>query len=252
VASQSLEAGRGDRRHRAPIGIAGSALCLLLASSPASPSRAAQAPDPPAPTAAEPDGGGGDPAAALRAVERIERQSTGIRTLSASLVQEKHLALFEKPLVLEGRLYLQKPDRVAFRIERPLRYTMVISGEQLRQWDEDSGEVQTISLADNPGFKLVLRQMRGWLSGSYSSMLGEYHATVLREEPIELVFVPREHALAYGTVERVRVAFGPDARHLREIEILDRQGDRTLFRFADVRLDPDLDPAVWEAEPRGR
>lgn len=199
-----------------------------------------------------PAGGSTDPAAVRRAVSRIEQQSADIRTLSASLVQEKHLALFDKPLVLHGQLYLQKPDRFAFRIDTPLRYTMVIAGEQLRQWDEDSAKVQTISLADNPGFKLVLRQMRGWLSGSYSSMLGEYDATLLREEPIELEFVPRENALAYGTVERVRVAFGADARNLREIEILDRQGDRTLFRFADVRLNPELDSAVWEVEPSGR
>lgn len=247
--SRKAEARGRDRRRGTPIATVGIALCLLLASPPASLPLAAQAADGPA---ADPEGGRADPAAVRRAVDKIERQSADIRTLSASLVQEKQLALFEKPLVLKGHFYLQKPDRFAFRIETPLRYTMVTSGEQLRQWDEDSGEVQTISLADNPGFKLVLRQMRGWLSGSYSSMLGEYDATLLREEPIELAFVPRENALAYGTVERVRVAFGADARHLREIEILDRQGDRTVFRFADVRVNPHLDPSVWEVEPSGR
>lgn len=220
------------------------ALCLV-ACAPAA-GRAADAPTIDAPAA---DTANGDATRVRRAIEKIERQSARIRSLSAALVQEKHLALFEKPLVLRGNLHLQKPDRFAFRIDSPLRSTMVIVGDELRQWDEDSGEVQTISLADNPGFKLVLRQMRGWLSGSYSSMLGEYDATVLRDEPIELAFVPRENALAHGTVERVRVAFEADARHLREIEILDRQGDRTVFRFAEVRVNPEIDPSAWEADP---
>lgn len=240
--SRKAEARARARRRGTPIA---TALWLVLAFLP----RVVLAADAPA---TEPEGGRADAAAVRRAVERIERQSADIQTLSASLVQEKHLALFDKPLVLQGHLYLQKPDRFAFRIDTPLRYVMVIAGEQLRQWDEDSANVQTISLADNPGFKLVLRQMRGWLSGSYSSMLGEYDASLLQEEPIELAFVPLKNALAYGTVERVRVAFGADARHLREIEILDRQGDRTVFRFADVRINPDLDPAVWEAQPSGR
>jgi outer membrane lipoprotein-sorting protein len=197
-----------------------------------------------------PEGTGAEQARVRRLIQKIESQSVDVRSLSASLVQEKHLALFDQPLILRGKLYVQKPDRFAFRIDTPLRYTMVIAGEKLRQWDEDSAEVQTISLAENPGFKLVLRQMRGWLSGSYSSMLGEYDATILQEDPIELAFVPLANALAYGTVERVRVAFDSDARHLREIEILDRQGDRTVFQFADVRINADIDPSAWEAKPR--
>lgn len=185
---------------------------------------------------------------AARLLAAIERESQDLRTLRASFVQEKHLALFAAPLVLRGTLHLQKPDLFAFRVETPLRYVMVIRDEELQQWDEESDDVQTISLRENPGFKLVLHQMRGWLSGAYTSMLDEYDAEVLADDPVELRFRPKPSAMAHGLVEGVEVLFEADRKRVREIRIRDEQGDRTVFKFRDTELNTEIEPSVWDID----
>ena len=200
-----------------------------------------------APTAAYAD----ENDAARRVLEQIEEQSKDLRTLRSAFEQEKHLAIFDAPLVLRGNLHLQKPDLFAFRVESPLRYRMVIRDDELRQWDEDSDAVQTISLRDNPGFKLVLHQMSGWLSGQYASMLDEYDATVLKEDPVEVRFRPRPGAMAHGIVEQVEVAFEADRRRVREIRILDPGGDRTVFKFHATEINTEIDPSVWDIDTSG-
>ena len=103
---------------------------------------------------------------------------SAVQTLKSGFVQEKRLAILEQPLVLKGTIFMEKPALFAWHVREPVRYSMVIRDEVVRQWDEDTQRVQTISLSKNPGFKIAIRQMRGWFSGAYRSMLGEYEVTV--------------------------------------------------------------------------
>jgi outer membrane lipoprotein carrier protein len=179
---------------------------------------------------------------------RLEDRISGLRTLRADFVQEKHLAVLDEPLVLSGTLSMQKPDRFSWIVKEPLRYSMVIVGEVAHQWDEDTRRVEKIPLSGNPVFKTAIRQLRGWLSGAYRSMLGEYELAILDREPITLEFVPRETALAREVIERVTVTFERDERYIRRIEILERRGDRTLLSFVNTLLNSPIPPSAWKVE----
>jgi len=187
-----------------------------------------------------------------KALDGLEERMSGVQTLKAGFVQRKFLAVLEQPLVLEGELYMQKPALFAWHVRKPLRYSMVIRDEVVRQWDEDSRRVETISLSRNPAFKLAIRQLRGWFSGAYSSMLAEYEVTLLSEAPISLRFVPREDGFAKAVVESVTVVFGNDERYIREMQVTEKGGDRTLLTFLDTQLNGPIDASAWKVEPRVR
>jgi outer membrane lipoprotein-sorting protein len=186
------------------------------------------------------------------ALARLEARMSAVKTLRARFVQRKHLAVLEQPLVLEGEICMQKPALFAWHVREPLRYSMVIRDEVVRQWDEDTQRVETISLSSNPAFKLAIRQMRGWFSGAYSSMLAEYEVTVLGEAPISLQFVPREGGIARAVVESVTVVFEMDERYIRELHIAEKGGDSTVLTFVDTQLNGPIDASAWKVEPRAR
>ena len=129
---------------------------------------------------------------------------------------------------------------------------MVIRDEVVRQWDEDTKRVQTISLSKNPGFKIAIRQMRGWFSGAYKSMLAEYEVRVLNESPISLEFIPRQGGLAEAVIESVTVVFENDERYVREMHIEERGGDSTVLTFVDTLLNAPIESSAWKVEPRVR
>ena len=180
-------------------------------------------------------------------LERLEDRVSGIQTLRADFVQQKYLAVLEEPLVLKGTISMQKPDLFSWVVREPLRYSMVIRGEAVQQWDEDTRRVEEISLSKNPVFKMAIQQLRDWLSGAYKSMLGEYQVTVLGEEPISLEFVPRDTALSQAVIDRVTVTFDRDERYIRQIEIFEKQGDRTVLIFVDALLNTPISPSAWKA-----
>lgn len=169
-----------------------------------------------------------------------------MQTLKADFVQEKRLAVLEEPLVLKGSILMQKPDRFSWMVREPIRYSMVIHGELVEQWDEDTQRVERISLSENPVFRVAIQQMRDWLSGAYESMLGEYEVSVLDEEPTSLKFTPRDTALAKGVIESVTVVFDRDERYLRQIHILEKRGDSTLLTLVNTRLNAPIDPSAWK------
>ena len=212
------------------------ALCLHSTSASADSPALEQAPD--------------GPSKIEEVLARLEGKVSPVQTLKADFVQEKKLAVLDRPLVLKGTLFMQKPDLFAWHVREPLRYSMVIRGEIIRQWDEDTDQVEELSLSKNPAFKMAIGQMRSWFSGEYKSMLGEYEVTVVEEDPISLEFIPRRTALAQDAIDSLTVVFESDESYIRQIRIVEKRGDSTLLTFVDTLLDSPIDPSAWKAEQR--
>jgi outer membrane lipoprotein-sorting protein len=181
---------------------------------------------------------------------RLEEDAAAIQTLESNFIQEKHLTLLDKPLVLKGTISIEKPALFAWHVREPLRYSMVIEDKIVRQWDEDTDKVQEISLSKNPVFKMAIQQMRGWFSGAYASMIGEYDVTVLNEDPVSLIFVPRKTAFAQEMIENVTIVFEPNGRHIQKIQIVEKRGDSTLLTFSNTLLNIPIDPSSWKVKQR--
>jgi len=188
---------------------------------------------------------------ALAAVLRsIEEQFAAVKTVQADFVQTKQLAIFDQAITLEGRVALENPGRLAWRVDRPVRYAVVLDGSTIRQWDEESGKVQRISLSGNPVFQAVAQQLQVWFSGKYSSLADEYDIrTGDTKEETTLLFTPRSTAAARQAIRRVSVSFREDHRYIETIGIEDVSGDLTTIRFVSTRLNEPISPGEWQVRP---
>jgi outer membrane lipoprotein-sorting protein len=175
---------------------------------------------------------------------------SAMQTLKADFIQEKKLAILDRPLVLKGTIFMQKPALFAWHVREPMRYSMVIRDEVIRQWDEDTDQVEEVSLSKNPAFKMAIRQMRGWFSGAYKSMLGEYEVTLIEEDPISLEFIPRKSAAMQEAIDSLTIVFESDERYIRQMRIMETKGDSTVLTFVNTLLDSPIDPSAWKAEQR--
>ncbi|MDO9464136.1 MAG: outer membrane lipoprotein carrier protein LolA [bacterium] len=184
-------------------------------------------------------------------LSKLEEKMSDIKTLKTGFVQEKKLAIFDREIILKGKIFLKKPDLFAWHTEEPTRYSMIIRDDVILQWDEDIDQVQKVSMKDNPAFQTVVGQMRKWLSGIYMPLLEEYNITVLKQNPVSLKFTPRENTMAYNIINYVRIVFREDERYIHEIYIKEKTGDSTLLRFNDTMLNTPIDDAAWEVKPRG-
>jgi outer membrane lipoprotein-sorting protein len=176
----------------------------------------------------------------------LGKKVSNFSTLKTDFIQEKEMAMFREKLVMKGRIYLQKPNKVAWHVDVPVRYSVLITDKVIRQWDEDTNKVQEISLAKNPIFQNVLNQLTVWFSGDYSSLLGVNAISQVQAEPLVLEFVPLEKNVSRKVIKSIVITFRADRKYLQQIRIREVNGDVTTIRFVNTQLDPTLDSSSFE------
>jgi outer membrane lipoprotein-sorting protein len=152
-------------------------------------------------------------------LQRLEKSFSGIKTVQARLRQEKKLKIFDRTVVMEGRISLENPDKLAWRIDTPIQYALVINGKYALQWDEDSNKVQKMKTAGDPVFEEVIGQIEKWFSGEFSSLLDEYNLTVKSTEPLILEFVPKADGMLSKVIAKLTIHVRADLRYVEQISI---------------------------------
>lgn len=192
-----------------------------------------------------PDGGTENLVAFLNA---LGKKVSDFKTLKTDFTQEKEMAMFKDKLVLKGRIYLEKPNKVAWHVDSPLRYSVLITDKLIRQWDEDTNQVQEISLTKNPIFQNVLNQLTVWFSGDYSSLIEDNAVRIVKHDPLEIEFLPLEKNITKKVIKSITITFRDDQKYLRQIRILEQSGDITTIHFTNTRLNAPLDKSDFEVK----
>jgi outer membrane lipoprotein carrier protein len=181
-------------------------------------------------------------------LNRLESRMAEIRTVKTGFVQEKELAVFKQKVVLKGSVYIEKPSRLAWLVERPVKYRMIMSGDSITQWDEDTDRVQKISLAKNPAFEAAIGQMKVWFSGNYVPLMKDYEISLAKERPVSLKFIPKPGTFAGSVIKSVTVDFRKDEQYINRIFIEEKGGDTTNLLFMETRLNIPVESFVWKAD----
>jgi outer membrane lipoprotein-sorting protein len=179
-------------------------------------------------------------------LKRLEEKISGVKTLETGFIQEKKLAVFNRAVVLEGKVFIQEPDFFAWHTDKPVHYIMVIKGDIIKQWDEDTRQVQSLSLSRNPALLVAVNQMKVWFSGKYSSLLKDYEAKAISSKPIILEFTPKVSAEAFNIINKVRMTFQEDERYIARIDIEEKNQDSTSLVFINTKINSSINHSAWE------
>lgn len=174
---------------------------------------------------------------------RVEARSAGVHAFSCDFRQERKLAIFAKPVVFSGKLYLARPDRLRWEFTAPIASLLILDGKFGRRCGEGSPPSE-FNLERDPVMRLVAGQLRTWTSGAYRDLQGEF-VLELAAGP-SLVIKPRQAGLA-SFLNRIVVLFDPVALQPVRVEIHEEGGDRTVLSFTGYQLNPELAPELFSA-----
>jgi outer membrane lipoprotein-sorting protein len=180
----------------------------------------------------------------------IGKKASNFKTLKTEFTQEKKMALFKDKLIMKGRIFLEKPNKIAWHVDSPVRYSVLITDKFIRQWDEDTNKVQEISLAKNPIFQNVLSQLTVWFSGEYGSLLDTNDVRVIKHNPLVIEFIPRDNNVSKKVIKSITITFRDDQNYLQQLRIQEIRGDVTTINFINTILNTPLNSNSFEVKGR--
>ncbi|MBI4710050.1 MAG: outer membrane lipoprotein carrier protein LolA, partial [Nitrospirae bacterium] len=127
--------------------------------------------------------------------------------------------------------------KIAWHVDEPVRYSVVITDKSIRQWDEDTNRVQETALSGNPVFQNVLNQLTVWFSGNYVSLMKDYDVRLLQKSPHVFEFIPKKTNAAGKFIKGITISLREDERYLKQIRILEIGGDSTTIIFKNTIFD---------------
>ena len=175
----------------------------------------------------------------------VEKNMGNVQTIQGDFVQKKHMAMFDTPVTIKGKLNIQNPDKFAWIVIDPIEYTLIITEKAIKKWDKSNG-TQELSLKENPMFKEMVEQITFWFSGNYASCKKDYDINLIKNEPIILEFMPKLHNPASKMLTKITLVFQNDRKYLSKIKLLETNEDTTELIFHDVKINSKIDASVWE------
>jgi outer membrane lipoprotein-sorting protein len=183
-------------------------------------------------------------------LQTIGKKASNFKTLKTEFTQEKKMVMFKEKLVMKGRIFLEKPNKIAWHVDSPVRYSVLITDKLIRQWDEDTNKIQEISLAKNPIFQNVLSQLTVWFSGEYGSLLDTNDVRVIKRDPLVIEFVPRDNNVSKKVIKSITITFREDQNYLQQLRIQELSGDVTTINFIHTILNAPLNSKHFEVKGR--
>jgi len=190
--------------------------------------------------------------ATAEVLDPLQAQLRQVNTVQADFVEKRTLAMLNHQLTITGHFALEKPDKLIWIVDSPLRYAIRIDGDEVRQWDEDTHHVDVIHLGGDPTFKSISDQLKAWFLGDYSALAGSYDALMTRRQPLTLEFVPKADSMVAKMIARIGISFEPDERYIDTMSIDESGGDSTVVHFINTKINQPIGEETWEMPPHER
>jgi outer membrane lipoprotein-sorting protein len=178
-------------------------------------------------------------------LDEVSRAMSGVKTVFARFVQERHLSLFQEPLRSEGYLSCEKPGRIRWEITQPYRSVLVSDGSGVAQfeWIDDQWKRLDLGLAD--AMQHIVSQIAGVIEGRYASNRREFDVTIAAGEggPV-LTLVPQQEKVR-KMMRAIEVHLAPDLKGTRRVVLRESNADFTEIRFEEPVIDAVFPPATF-------
>lgn len=178
----------------------------------------------------------------------IQEAHGDLSTLTASLVQTKHLSLLDDPLISTGRLAFKRPDHLLLEMESPRPLRIVMNGSRLVI--PELGPEANAALESAP--PALLSRLRAIFAGDISALDESFEIRASEDDAgITVELEPRD-AQKFNAVPAMRLRFERPTLLLHTIRVTHALGDVLEIVLSDIRRNPvlpDLTFAVGDSRP---
>jgi len=177
-------------------------------------------------------------------LQKIRRAMEGIETVSGDFSEEKRLVMLKEPVVLKGRFYYIRPDRLRWEHLTPEIQGIAVSNGHGSKWLQDASKATPFELDSAPAIRRFVDQVLSWIRGDFDGTTDKYRIAVSSKGPVSVVLTPISEA-EKAFLDRILITFSSDLRHVQSVDIHEKDGDASRIRFTRVQINRVLEPGLF-------
>lgn len=180
-------------------------------------------------------------------IAAIDRSASMLRSLQCDFVQTKELSLLQEQMVSHGVMYYrQEGGKLRWEYQTPYSYTFVLNGNRVLVRSGERTDV--IETSGNRVFREIARIMMNSLTGKCLSDTADFEVRIASEAGRWIAeLTPRRREMEQF-FSRVRLHFDPDRRLVSRVEMIEKNGDRTVIDLKNMKTDAAIDESVFAVD----
>ena len=175
-------------------------------------------------------------------LESIRKATDSVQSISASFIQEKHLAILKRPLISKGLLLFEKPNALRWEYQAPIAsIVMSYQGSTARYLKQDSEFIKDVGTHVQL-IQVVLGEISQWLAGRFedsdhfSAALKEYGIVTLKPVNNEMTRI----------ISHVQIEFAKQPGLIKSVTIYENSNSFTKLIFQNARLNEPINPSLFQ------
>lgn len=166
-------------------------------------------------------------------IAKINSAATGLKTMSCSFVQTKHMSLLNDKMVSKGSMYYKQPDKLRWEYTSPYQYLFILNGTKVYVGNKSRKDV--IDTNTNKVFKEVARIMMSTVTGKALTNASDFNINVAADNNTvwRVTLVPKKKDMKQ-MFAKVVLDFTKSNLMISEINIFEKKGDRTNIKLNNV------------------
>jgi outer membrane lipoprotein-sorting protein len=171
--------------------------------------------------------------------ESIRGASRDVRSIQASFVQSRSLAILAHPIVSRGKLAFRRPADLRWEYQSPIESVIIARGGDVGRYVRRDGKLVSDSASRLDALSAVFGEIQHWLAGEFASSKVFRPELVRADAKTTIVLHPTDAAMQ-ALITSVTLELGSEPGMVTRIVIDEGAEGSTRIDFADVRINGDV------------
>ncbi|MBW2699970.1 MAG: outer membrane lipoprotein carrier protein LolA [Deltaproteobacteria bacterium] len=175
--------------------------------------------------------------------QSLRKAGAALKSIQADFTQEKQLAILANPLLSQGRLLYQAPDALRWEYIKPMPSLLLLHGKKASRFNRKDGRWVPDAAERIQAMRLVLEEIRLWLSGRYEDS-GVFTTELVTEPSPRLRLTPKSPEMA-KIIQGIVLHLAEKPGQLEKVEIIEGPKSKTILTFHNIQTDKPIEKGLF-------
>lgn len=169
---------------------------------------------------------------------KVQEKAKKTTSITSDFEQSKHLEMLAEPIVSDGKLAFQSPDKILWQYTSPKAYQVIFKDEML--YVDNDGKKDEIKLSSNKVFRsfneLIVNSIKGAMFDESMFEISYFKIT----EGYYVKFLPKDKKMK-RFVSAFELTFTQTTGEVTQIKLVEPNNDYTLITFRNRKTNSAID-----------